>query len=375
MTSSSDLRRVLVVTEAGDAWPSGHVRAAIYRRLFEQDGIEVDLASRSVPWLTRLIEQPRRPFRHLVQAGAGRVLERIGEQIARARERAIIRTARRGYDVIYLQKVASWRLVAALREACRSRLVYDLNDGVWLPARAGFAGGRIRDILKTVDGVTCDNPGGVAFARQHNASVSLVPDPAQVELFDEHRGSATRNAPPVVLGWIGSPATAFNLYVIWEALEALFAQNDGLTLRLVGCGHDRRLLPRFEKVRCTTVPFYSRDEMIREVLQMDVGLFPLFDVEDSRVRGVLKATVYMSGGACVVASPVGQTCELIRHGENGLLARSTDEWLEHLMLAVRDAQRRQQLAAAGLQTVRERFSLPACYERLLHALAGAREIV
>ncbi len=41
-------------------------------------------------------------------------------------------------------------------------------------------------------------------------------------------------------------------------------------------------------MRVTTLPFYSQEEMIREILRMDIGLFPLFDVEDSRARGILK---------------------------------------------------------------------------------------
>lgn len=372
-------KRVLVVTETGDAWPSGRIRALIYRRLFQQDGIAVDYLSRCTPWLTKIIEQPGAIAHPLHAFGAGRVLALLNGRLASAREMAIVRRARAGYHAVYLQKVASWPLVAALRHACPgARLVYDLNDSVWLPARAGFAGGRVIDILQSVDAVTCDNPAGLQFARRHNASVFLVPDPAQVELFDEQRSPDARSRSRPVLGWIGSPATLFNLYAIWEPLEALFAKYSDLTLRLVGVGRDRRLLPRFENVRYTTRPFYSSQEMIQEILQMDIGLFPMFDVEDSRARGILKATLYMSGGACVVASPVGQMSELITDGVNGLLAHDGRRWLEQLSRVVEDATYRHRLAAAGLATVRERFTIRQCYEQLLHALsgpAGRREMV
>ena len=364
--------RVLVVTEAGDAWPSGRIRALAYRDLFQQDGISVDYVSRRVPSLTRITEQPGRLIGRWLAFGPGRALAELSDGLARAREASILRRAREGYDVIYLQKVGSWPLVAALRQSCKARLVYDLNDGVWLPSRAAFAGGRVRDILRSVDAVTCDNPGGLEFARSHNSSVFLVPDPAQVELFDRRRSAISRAPGGLVLGWIGSPATLFNLYVIWEPLETLFTRFEHLTLRLVGTGHDRRLLPRFEKVRYTTRPSYSSEDMIEEVLRMDVGLFPMFDVQDSSVRGILKATLYMSGGACVVASPVGQTPELITDGENGLLARDGSEWLKKLSRVVEDASYRQRLADGGLATVREKFSVRQSYECLLRALSGAR---
>lgn len=362
------MKRVLVVTEAGDARPSGHVRALIYRPLFEQDGIEVDYRTRCIPRVTRLIEQPGPVARRVLGWGVGGALDRLNQRLARHRERVIVRDAGRGYDVIYLQKVASWPFVAALRQATRARLVYDLNDGVWLPSRAGFAGGRIADILRTVDAVTCDNPAGLEFARRYNASLFLVPDPAQVELFDRHRSEVERAESPVVLGWIGSPATLFNLYAIWEPLEVLFGRHPGLTLRLLGTGLDHRLLPPFERVRHTCVSFYSTEDMVREVLRMHVGLFPLFDVQDSLVRGVLKATIYMSGGACVVASPVGQVMDLIADGENGLLASDAAEWLQGLDRVVSDAAWRERLARAGLQMVRDRFALHRCYAQLRGAL-------
>ena len=110
--------------------------------------------------------------------------------------------------------------------------------------------------------------------------------------------------------------------------------------------------------------------MVREVLGMDIGLFPLFDIEDSRVRGILKATVYMSGEAAVVATPVGQNATLINPRENGLLATSSDEWIASLSALIADPQLRRQLAANGLQTVRGAFTGRDCFDQLCRSLAG-----
>ena len=121
---------------------------------------------------------------------------------------------------------------------------------------------------------------GLAYARAHNAHTYLVPDPPQVELYESRRGRVARDPSTVVLGWVGNYDTAFNLYAIWEPLERLFERYDYITLRLLGVGHDRRVLPRFEKVRYSILPYYTQAELIDEVLKMDIGLFPLFDVED-----------------------------------------------------------------------------------------------
>jgi glycosyltransferase involved in cell wall biosynthesis len=101
---------------------------------------------------------------------------------------------------------------------------------------------------------------------------------------------------------------------------------------------------------------------------MDIGLFPLFDVEDSRIRGFLKALVYMSGETAVIASPRGQIPELIQDGINGMLADSGSEWEEKLGLLIKDAVLRKQIAARGLETARRHFSIEKSFEGLLLAL-------
>jgi glycosyltransferase involved in cell wall biosynthesis len=361
--------RVLIVTETADAWPSGYVRALIYKDLFRRDGIDVVYASRLVPALTRMIEDPPRGMRRLIAGPARRPLLALHALTARRRERNIARMAE-GADLIYLQKVGSPGLVRALKAGSRARIVYDLNDGLWLPSRAAFAQGGIGEILGLVDAVTCDNPHGLAYARSMNPSCYLVPDPSQVERFDERRPSATKTDSPFVIGWIGSRGTAFNLFLIWEALERVFARHPDLELRILGTGGDSSVLPPFEKVRYSLLPAYTQAQMIEEVSRMQVGLFPLFDVEDSLARGFLKGEIYWSGEAALLTSPVGQCRDLVRDGVNGMVARSTAEWEQKLEALIADASLRRQLAREGLATVREQFSLERCYRALKAALLG-----
>jgi len=102
---------------------------------------------------------------------------------------------------------------------------------------------------------------------------------------------------------------------------------------------------------------------------MDIGLFPLFDVEASRVRGILKATVYMAGEAVVVGSPVGQSAELIQDGVNGLLAASSEEWEKKLDMLITNAPYRRRISQAALQKVRRDFTIARSFEKLVSVLS------
>jgi glycosyltransferase involved in cell wall biosynthesis len=361
-------KRLLIVTEAGSAWPSGVVRAIIYKDLFRSYGIHVDYVSRQSQIISRLLLSHGVLLERLLNTGLSAILERINSILARAKERLIVWVARKDYDVIFLQKVRSLDLIAKLRKIGKARLVFDVNDGLWLPANSSYANGGIREILRLVDAVTCDNRFGLAFSQDYNSNTFLVPDPSQVEMFDQYRISVRKPRTPLIIGWIGTSGTLFNLFAIWEALENIFSSHKNILLRIIGAGYNRSLLPRFEQVRYEVVPYYSRSDMMAHVLGMNIGLFPLFDVEDSRARGILKATIFMSGEAAVIASPRGQVPELIQDGVNGMLANSTEEWIDRLDLLITNNTLRERIAAAGLETVRRDFSIDKTFECLLTAL-------
>jgi len=101
---------------------------------------------------------------------------------------------------------------------------------------------------------------------------------------------------------------------------------------------------------------------------MDVGLFPTFDVDEARARGILKVLVYMSGGAAVICSPRGECADVVQDGVNGMLAESRADWVAKLGRLISDADLRRRLAAAGLETVRTRYSLEQSFQHLCDAI-------
>jgi glycosyltransferase involved in cell wall biosynthesis len=71
----------------------------------------------------------------------------------------------------------------------------------------------------------------------------------------------------------------------------------------------------------------------------------------------------MALGIPTICSPVGTNIEVIRHGENGLLASTPQEWLQQLETLIDDAALRRRLGDAGRQTVEERYSMRYSAER------------
>jgi len=271
-------------------------------------------------------------------------------------------------DIVYLAKVLSYPLVQEICSKTKARVVYDFGDAVWLWSENQ---NEFNDVLKIVDAVTTDNDLTADYVRRYNSNCTVIPDAPQLEEFDKKR-AALGNKPKdrITLGWIGSPATAYNLYVIWEALEELFTRHPNLHLRLVGTGSNLELIPPFERVRFSYRPSYNQTEMVDEVFGMHIGLFPLQNVERCRMRGVFKATNYMSGEAVVMASRVGQSVDFIQDGVNGMLAGSTQEWIDKLEMLINDEALRRRLTQSGLDTVRASFRLDQSFAKLKQVLTA-----
>ncbi len=363
------MKRVLTIQESSGKSPQDVVRGRIFKPLFAKDGVQADYAGRIPGLFTTHVTGHARIIGFFLRSIPGRLITKIFSPLVTwAKERWIFYIAGR-YDVIHLIKVESSAFVAQLRRRSKARLVYDIADAMWLP-RNSPKEKNLQSILSMVDAVTCDNSYVLSYSSSFNKHGYLYPSASQVESFDVHRPikKPSDSNGKITLGWIGSPSTLFNLFLIWEALEDVFKAHKNIHLHIVGVGYDSSLLPRFENVNHSTVAQYDSRTMVDEVLKMDIGLFPLMDVENSLARGILKALIYMSGEAAVVASPIGDCPDLITNEVNGLLAEGNNDWTEKIGMLIRDHSMRKKIATEGLKTVREKYTLIHSYEHLKKAL-------
>jgi glycosyltransferase involved in cell wall biosynthesis len=108
--------------------------------------------------------------------------------------------------------------------------------------------------------------------------------------------------------------------------------------------------------------FEPATSLVTEWLQaMDIFVLP--SLSEAFSNSLMEA---MACGCCAVASDVGGNPELVRHGETGMLfePRNATALCGVLRTLVENESLRRRLAAAGAQTVRERFSIESAAERM-----------
>ena len=259
----------------------------------------------------------------------------------------------------------------------RPPIVFDFDDAIFLPsvseANRSIAAlkqpGKVATIIRLSDHVIAGNQYLASYARRFNDAVTVIPTVVDTTKFVPRVTSgngASRPAP--IVGWIGSPTTAFYLRGLMPLLRSV-QQTLPFVLRVSGAGE-----PIDAPGLAIEQPTWSLLDEVELFNTCDVGVYPLADDEWARGKCGFKAIEFMACGVPVVASAVGVNREIIEDGVNGFLASTEVEWADKLGRLLADADLRRRLGAAGRRTIEERYSLRAHASTLvttLRAAAGA----
>ncbi len=169
-----------------------------------------------------------------------------------------------------------------------------------------------------------------------------------------------------MVGWTGTFSSQPFLDAIAPMLRKL-GETHEFEFRVVGNfdyampGVDLKVV-RFDKAR-----------EIADLEHFDIGIYPLVDDPFVYGKSGLKAIVYMAMGLPVVASAIGTTPLVVRHGENGFLVSSDNEWLEALRSLIDDPDLRRRLGEQARRDAVARFSIEAVAAQYQEVLRGVTE--
>src|SRR5206468_3457063 len=109
---------------------------------------------------------------------------------------------------------------------------------------------------------------------------------------------------------------------------------------------------------------WSEDNEIARIAAFDIGIMPLHDTPWERGKCAYKLLQVMAAGTPVIASPVGVNAQVVRHGINGFLANTTEEWIDALRRLAADPALRRRMGAEARRTVEDRYSTELITPRL-----------
>lgn len=355
MTASTNgrkdsLRVCALVPYPPDTTPSQRFRVEQWTSYLAEDGIQVDL----VPYADAdLLDLLRQPGRHAAKAAAN------GVAFLRS---ALRLPAARHYDAVLIHRaicMAGPALLERLLKLFNRPVIFDFDDAIYMlhtsEANRHFGWlkfpGKTSSICELSDHVVVGNDYLADYARQFNRRVSVVPTSVDTDhhTFVEKNGGGGR----VVVGWTGSSTSQTHLELFVPVLREIQANRD-VEIRVVS--NREPVLPGVDYVWRPWAP----ETEVEEIGRIDVGIMPMPDDVWAKGKCALKALQYMAMGIPTVASAVGTNCDVIQHGENGLLATTDEDWVANVTRLVDDPALRARLGRAGFETVQSSYSMRRC---------------
>ena len=269
------------------------------------------------------------------------------------------------HDLVVLQKKLFPLPYVALLRRVNPNLVFDVDDAVMFHEleRGEVVTGNFFRRFAAIAAASRIVVTGNAYLAEF-ASVARSTDQRAVAILptpiDTRRLAAkTRYDSPdgPVIGWMGTKGNLHQLKPFASTLCSLQAQIPTLRLRILA---DRTLdLPG---VNIDNKPWTAAGEA-DDLRNFDIGIMPLEDNLWNRGKGGFKLLQYMAAGLPAIASPVGINADIVRHGENGFLARTDAEWHDNLLMLARDHELRRRIGLAARKTIEDAYSLDGYLER------------
>ena len=276
------------------------------------------------------------------------------------------------FDSVLLQRklLPGWQLDELRRHA--RHLVFDFDDAVLYRDSNDRRGphhrrraGRFTRTVQVADEVIAGNAFLADCAMKSGAHPSRVRViPTCIETRSAAVAPTPRTSPGMDLVWIGSASTLAGLARQRPTWERVGREVPGVRLKMV-CDH----FLRFDPLPVVAVPWSEATEG-RDVASADVGISWVPDDLWSRGKCGLKVLQYQAAGLPVLANPVGVHPEMIRHGVDGLLASTPDEWVEAIRSLAGSPDLRRRMGRAARASLEANYSVEAWAPSLVEAVGG-----
>lgn len=270
-----------------------------------------------------------------------------------------------GYDAVILQRQLIPRIALTLLRTFARKLIFDIDDAVWLRDSYHPRGlqsrkrlHRFQAIVRASDLIVAGNEFLASFAeRVAPGRTMVIPTCVDVDAYRPTRKATDA----LTLVWVGSSSTLQGLDQVRWSLESIGRAVPEAELRII-C--DKSL-----SLHCLPVDFlpWRAESESADIASSHIGIAAMPDDDWSRGKCGLKIVQYLAAGLPVIANPVGVHREMVIPGETGFLAETAEQWIAAVRhLASPDERERMGRNAQRMAT--ERYSIEA-------GLAGWREAI
>lgn len=273
----------------------------------------------------------------------------------------------RRYDIIYIHlwvapfgpPIFEWLFKKMARKT-----IYDIDDMLYVGDTSRFnklvsvlkSNRNALYLLKHADHVIVSTDMNYSKASELNRNVTNIPVCVDTEKYFPQK----RKKEKIVVGWTGSKSTSKYLKVLDPIFKRLVCDNRIEILVIGDEGYS------VEGIKIRSIP-WNADTEVRDINEIDIGIYPLPDELWVLGKGGGKALQYMSLMIPVVGTAIGESNKIVDDSVNGYLipVLDSEDWFKKIMNLVEDETLRVKLGENGRKKVAEEYSLKRNFHKYI----------
>ncbi len=267
------------------------------------------------------------------------------------------------YDIIFIQREA-FMLGTTFFERriakSRAKMIFDFDDAIWkMDVSKGNEQlkflknpNKTAKLIAMSDMVFAGNKYLTDYAKKYNPAVFILP--TTIDTTEYKPVERMIKQKPICIGWSGSKTTIKHFESALPFLKEIKNKyGDRVIFKIIGDGS-------FRSKELDTVGIdWNKEEELKQLQTIDIGIMPLPNDEWSKGKCGLKGLQYMALAIPTIMSPVGVNSEIIQHGKNGFLAATDKKWIQIIEQLLASAELREEIGKEGRKTVIKEFSVEA----------------
>ena len=290
-------------------------------------------------------------------------------------------------DIIIIQAVHKYKTLGMLDAAidkCGKKVISEFDDYFYaIPAdhtaKAFFPNSDMEDIqLKQVlisQALIVSTPYLKWLLKDwgRQKQIFVVPNAIDFDIWGKLRRKKHEG---IRIGWSGGMQHNRDLYGLRTIIPTICKKYKGVRFVVWG-GHPDVFAGKYEKLKkyCEFPKWEPIDRYPKRLasLGLDIMISPLTDSLLNRGKSNLKWLEASALKIPFVGSPIEPYKVSIRHGENGFLAKSEQDWIDALSELIKDPQKRKSMANTAHEEVRRLYNAETVAENYLKILRAIRD--
>ena len=271
-------------------------------------------------------------------------------------------------DVIFVQRKRLPLYALLLIRRLGKKIVYDFDDAVMFKNSLAADPYSLRRkmsfkrMLAHTDLVIAGNSFLKSEAEKYHRDVRVLPTPVDGRRYLAKVYEPTER---VNIGWIGDHGSIHYMESykdVWEKIGLRYGKKVLLTIICDTFIDTVNIHTR--KIR------WSQESEVDSLLDLDIGVMPLFDDLWSKGKCGFKIIQYMGVGVAPVCTPVGINRDVVEDGVNGFWAVTKEDWVEKLSALIEDAAMRERMGRVGRDLIMKEYTVQTCAPKLIDWVAG-----